>query len=210
MPFNAFAIEKNPTPKSEKEATPKELRGKKIKDIGDWLIWNKLASETNEKELSGKNMEDEILLILENQFLSADEALVVMSKLLARIIRLQATRKLNELVLNEVFDCYSELINIEKITNKGGRPIDRELLDVAKNCFDRFSSTRGRQPTGAELSNLVEVEMQKIKGERKLNKWGEPTSRRYLPIRTAQEWIPKMKLFLTEDSQQELVKSSIG
>lgn len=208
MSVKAFATEKNPTPKPKKEATPKELRESRIKDIGDWLIWNKLALEINTKELSGKNIEDGVLSILENQFLSLEETLVAMSKLLARIIRLQATQKLNELVLDEVFNCYSELLNIEKITNKGGRPVDKELFGVAKNCFERFFNARGRNPTGAELSNLVEVEMQGIKGSRKLNKWGEPSSRNYLPARTAQEWIPKMPLFLTKDSQQELVKSS--
>jgi hypothetical protein len=208
MPINKLLIEENSTRKFEKVMPPLKLR--KIKDIGDWLIWNSLAVETNTKELSRENIETEVLSIVKKQFFAPEHTLVVMSQLLARIIRLQATLKINELVFSEVFACYSALIDLEKNTNKGGRPIDQELLDVAKKCFDRFVNKRGRQPTGAELSNLVEVEMQKIKGGRKPNKWGVPTSRKYLPTRTAQEWIPKMKLFLTQDSQQELVKSSFN
>jgi hypothetical protein len=208
MHLNNLSIEESSTHNFEKNTPPLKLR--KIRDIGDWLIWNSLAIETKSKDLSGKNIEIEILSIVKKQFQAPEHTLVVMSQLLARIIRLQTTLKINEMVLSEVFDCYSGLMDLEKNINKGGRPIDRELMGVAKNCFDRFSNTRGKQPTGAELSNLVEVEMQKLKGGRKLNKWGIPTSRRYLPARTAQEWIPKMKLFFTEDSQQELVKSSFN
>ena len=174
------------------------------------MIWNTLALEANNKELGQKNIESGILSILKKQFTAPEETLVAMSKLLLRIVSLQATLKLNELVLSEVFDCYSDLLDIEKITNKGGRPTDRELLAIAKNCFERFFNARSRNPTGAELSNLVEIEMQKIKGSRKLNKWGEPSGKKYLPPRTAQEWIPRMALFLTKDSQQELVKSSFN
>lgn len=205
LPFEEYL-----TPKSKKVDTPKELRQRKIKDIGDWLIWNTLALEANNKELGQKNIESGILSILKKQFTAPEETLVAMSKLLLRIVSLQATLKLNELVLSEVFDCYSDLLDIEKITNKGGRPTDRELLAIAKNCFERFFNARSRNPTGAELSNLVEIEMQKIKGSRKLNKWGEPSGKKYLPPRTAQEWIPRMALFLTKDSQQELVKSSFN
>jgi hypothetical protein len=205
LPFEEYL-----TPKSKKVDTPKELRQRKIKDIGDWLIWNALALEANNKELGQKNIESGILSILKKQFSAPEETLVAMSKLLLRIVYLQATLKLNELVLGEVFGCYSELLDIEKITNKGGRPIDKELMGVAQNCFERFCITRSRKPTGAELSKLVEVEMQKIKGSRKLDKWGEPTSRKYLSTRNAQEWIPKLALFLTKDSQQELVKSSFN
>jgi len=205
LPFEEYS-----TPKSKKINTPKELRQRKIKDIGDWLIWNTLALEANNKELGQKNIESGILSILKKQFTAPEETLVAMSKLLVRIVSLQATLKLNELVLSEVFDCYSDLLDIEKITNKGGRPTDRELLGIAKNCFERFFNARSRNPTGAELSNLVEIEMQKIKGSRKLNKWGEPSGKKYLPPRTAQEWIPRMALFLTKDCQQELVKSSFN
>jgi len=208
MPLNELSIEENLTHNFEKVMPPLKLR--RIKDIGDWLIWNSLAVEANTKELSRKDIETEIYFIVKKQFSAPEHTLVVIAQLLARIIRLQGTLKINELVMDEIFDCYSKLMDLEKNTNKGGRPIDRELLHVAKNCFDRFSKTLNRQPTGAELSNLVEVEMQKIKGGRKLNKWGVPTSRKYLPTRTAQEWIPKMKLFLTEDSQQELVNSSFN
>jgi hypothetical protein len=130
-----------------------------------------------------------------------------MSRMLAEIVQLRANQSLSFHVLSQIRFYCKELESIEKITNKGGRPVDWELFDVAKDSYDRFLNVRNRPPTGSELSNLVEAEMQKIKGTRRKDKQGLVTNRKYLSPRNAQNWILKFPHFESKDSRQELVKS---
>jgi len=209
MQKGKYTLKEIANTKSKKE-TPKTLREKQIKELGVLLAWNHFSVKRNSEELSNEKLMPEMLEILKIQISDKDDLLILMSRMLAEIVQLTANQSFSFHVISQIRNCYAELESIEKITNKGGRPVDWELFYVAKDSHDRFLNVHKRPPTGPDLSNLVEAEMQKIKGTRKKDKQGFPTNRKYLSPRNAQEWIQMFPHFESKDSRQELVKGYIN
>ena len=206
MPKGKYTLKEIKNTKSKKQ-TPKTVREQQIKELGVLLAWNHLSMERNREELSNEKLAPEMLEILKGQISNKDDLLILMSRMLAEIVQLRANNSFSFHVLSQIRDCCKELESIEKITNKGGRPVDWELFFVAKDFYNRFLNIHERPPTGSDLSNLVEAEMQKVKGTRRKDKHGFPTNRKYLSPRNAQNWILMFPHFESKDSRQELVKS---
>jgi hypothetical protein len=206
MPKGKYTLKEIANTKSKKQ-TPQTLREQQIKELGVLLSWNHFYMERNRDELSNEKLAPEMLEILKIQISNKDDLLILMSRMLAEIVQLRANHSFSFHVLSQIRNCCKELESIEKITNKGGRPFDWELFVVAKDSYDRFLNIHKRPPTGSDLSNLVEAEMQKVKGTRRKDKHGFPTNRKYLSPRTAQDWILMLPHFESKDSRQELVKS---
>jgi len=188
-----------------KKETPKSLREEQIETMGDWYVWNHLANENNKKELSEEMLESEMLLLVKKQFKKKDDLHLYLARMLTKIVQLRANEKVAYFVLTNLYKSIKKLEEIEKITNKGGRPPNQELFDVAKCCFDKFFDEKGHPPTSGELSRLVEISMVMSKGYRKRDKWDCEIE--YLSKRTAREIINKIKPLYAKDSRQELVKS---
>jgi hypothetical protein len=191
-------------PKQKKE-TPKSLREEQIKTMRDWYVWNHLANENNKKELSEDRLESQMLLLVKQQFKKKDDLYLYLARMLTKIVQHRANEKVAFAVLTNLNKSIKKLEEVEKITNKGGRPPNQELFDVAKCCFDKFFDEKGRSPTSGELSRLVDIKMVMSKGFRKRDKWDCEIE--YLSKRTAREIINKIKHLYAKDSRQELVKS---
>lgn len=192
----------------QKNKTPKLMREEQINLMTDWLVWSHLANENNKKELSDEKIESEMLLFVKEQFKKKDDLFLYLARMLTKIVQHRAKEKAEEFVKGKLIESIYKLKDIEKITNKGGRPPNQELFDVSKCVYDHFFNEKGRAPTSGELSRLVDIKMVELKGKRKIDKWDLEVG--YLSERTAREIIKKIKHLYEKDSRQELVKTYIS
>ena len=193
-----------------KKSEPKDKRLIQIKQLGDLLTWSSFSKNKLPDELSKEKLEPEMLKILQDNLTNEDKPLILMSRMLSEIVIHRFRESISDHALISIRKCYEQLETIEKLKNKGGRKPDNELREVAKTCCDRLMKKFNRVPTGAELSKSVETEMCRINNGRKRDRHGFETNRKYLPERTAREWLTHLQTLCTKESRQELVKGYIS
>lgn len=185
----------------KKAPTPKELRAVEIKALGDWLIWIEIAKEQSNKELVTEEVEMEMLQIIQKKFSELSQIQRALARLMTNYTELAANEKYINHALTHIFKNLNQLEKIERLTNKGGRNRNKEIYEVANaECISWFSR-KGRKPSGAKLSQLVEAVMKLKKGSARTD------GNLYLPDRSARDFLRQWQPPGAEFNRQELVKS---